>query len=99
MAEAIVSIAGANLNSRTAVVSTTTVFNIVNLPEERYDYIINLHRFNDIVKLNDFLDEVNRKLAFKGFFLGCVETKDQRKERLLRKFPPGINYIYYFWIS
>ncbi len=95
MAEAIVRIAGSNLNSRTAVVSTTTVFNIANLPGERYDYIINLHRFNDIIKLNEFLDEVNGKLAYKGLFLGCVETKDQRKERILRKFPPGINYIYY----
>lgn len=95
MAKAIMNIAGPRLNGKTAVLSTTTIFNIANLPEEKYDYIINLHRFNDIIKLNYFLDEVNHKLPFRGYFLGCVETKDQRKERLLKKYPPGINYIFY----
>jgi lipopolysaccharide/colanic/teichoic acid biosynthesis glycosyltransferase len=97
MAHAIMQIAGTRLNNKTAVVSTTTIFNITNLPEEKYDYIINLHRFNDIIKLNYFLDEVNFKLPYKGYFLGCVETKDQRKKRLLKKYPPVLNYIYYIF--
>jgi lipopolysaccharide/colanic/teichoic acid biosynthesis glycosyltransferase len=95
MAQAILKISGTRLNNRTAVLSTTTVFNISNLPNEKYDNIINLRKINDIVKLNEFLDEVNSKLEYEGFFLGCVETKDQRKERLLKKYPPVINYIYY----
>jgi lipopolysaccharide/colanic/teichoic acid biosynthesis glycosyltransferase len=95
MAQAILKISGARLNNRTAVVSTTTVFNISNLPNEKYDNIINLRKINDILKLNEFLDEVNSKLEYEGYFLGCVETKDQRKERLLKKYPPVINYIYY----
>ena len=94
-ARAIIKMAGARLNARTAVLSTTTVFNISNLPNEKYDYIINLRRINDIIKLNDFLDEVNSKLENEGLFLSCVETKDQRKARLLKKFPPVINYIFY----
>jgi lipopolysaccharide/colanic/teichoic acid biosynthesis glycosyltransferase len=93
--EAVLKITGTKLNERTAVLSTTNVFNISNLPKEKYDYIINIHKINDIVKLNDFLDEVNRKLKFKGFFFCCVETKDQRKKRLLKKYPPVLNYIYY----
>ena len=95
MARAIIKMCGARLNSRTAVLSTTSVFNVANLPDEKYDYIINLHRINDIIKLNDFLDAVNSKLDYKGYFLCTVETKDQRKERILKKFPPVINYIYY----
>jgi lipopolysaccharide/colanic/teichoic acid biosynthesis glycosyltransferase/general stress protein CsbA len=94
-ARAIIKIAGARLNMRTAVLSTTTVFNISTLPDEKYDYIINLRRINDIIKLNDFLDAVNSKLENKGLFLSCVETKDQRKSRLLKKYPPVINYIFY----
>lgn len=82
---------------RTAVLSTTTIFNINGLAKEKYDYIINLHKINDIKKLNDFLDAVNRKLELKGYFFCCVETKDQRKHRLLKKFPLGLNYIYYFF--
>jgi len=94
-AMAIIKMAGARLNSRTAVLSTTTIFNITNLPGDKYDYIINLRRINDITKLNDFFDEVNSKVENEGFFLCCVETKDQRKARLLKKFPPVINYIFY----
>ena len=95
MTEAILKITGTKLNDRTAVLSTTTVFNIANLPHVRYDYIINLHKINDIIKLNEFLDRVNRKLKFEGLFLCCVETKDQRKKRLLKKYPPIINYAFY----
>jgi lipopolysaccharide/colanic/teichoic acid biosynthesis glycosyltransferase len=95
MANAVINIAGTRLNDRTAVLSTTTIFNITNLPYDNYDYIINLHKINDIKNLNVFLDEVNAKLINKGYFLCCVETKDQRKARLLKKYPPVLNYINY----
>ena len=78
-ARAIIKMAGARLNARTAVLSTTTIFNISNLPEEKYDYIINLRRINDIIKLNDFLDEVNSKLENEGIFI--VLCRDQRSEK------------------
>jgi lipopolysaccharide/colanic/teichoic acid biosynthesis glycosyltransferase len=97
MASAVVNIAGTRLNDQTAVLSTTTIFNITNLPYERYDYIINLHKINDIKNLNAFLDEVNSKLLINGYFFCCVETKDQRKTRLLKKYPIILNYIYYFF--
>jgi lipopolysaccharide/colanic/teichoic acid biosynthesis glycosyltransferase len=97
MAEAIIRMTGTKLTERTAVLSTTTVFNITSLHEKRYEYIINLHRINDIKKLNDFIDAVNRKLEDKGYFFCCVETKDQRKKRILRKYWPVFNYIYYFF--
>ena len=95
MARAIINMTGTKLNARTAVLSTSTVFNITNLPEEKYDYIINLRKINDIKSLNEFFDEVNAKLEYMGIFLCCVETKDQRKSRILRKYPPVLNYIYY----
>ncbi|MCU0457072.1 MAG: hypothetical protein MUE74_12280 [Bacteroidales bacterium] len=97
IAEAIISMTGPKLSERTAVLSTTTIFNIESLPEEKYSYIINLHKLNDIRKLDDFLDAVNSKLEEKGYFFCCVETKDQRKKRILAKFPPVLNYIYYFF--
>jgi len=97
MTEAVIGMTGANLDQRTAVLSTTTIFNITSLPRDNYNYIINLHRINDISRLDRFLDAVNRKLKLRGFFFCCVETKDQRKERLLKKYPPVLNYIYYFF--
>jgi len=38
---------------------------------------------------------VNQKIAKDGHFLCCVETKNLRKLRFLRKYPPVINYIFY----
>jgi len=95
MATAIINMTGQKLTGRTAVLSTTTIFNIESLPENKYTYIINLHKINDINKLDDFIESVNEKLDEKGYFFCCVETKDQRKKRLLKKYPPVINYIFY----
>ena len=95
MAQAIIKMTGPKLTDRTAVLSTTTVF--TGQTCEKYDYIINLHRINDILKLDNFIEAVNTKLEYKGFFFCCVETKDQRKARLLKKIPPVINWIYYFF--
>jgi Sugar transferases involved in lipopolysaccharide synthesis len=95
MAQAIVKMTGPKLTGQTAVLSTTTIFNVASLPEEKYNYIINLHKINDIKQLDDFIDVVNEKLETKGYFFCRVETKDQRKKRVLKKFPPGINYLLY----
>ena len=95
MARAIVEMTGHNLNGHTAVLSTTTVFNVESLPKDKYTYLINLHRINDIKQLDHFIDAVNAKLDMHGYFFCCVETKDQRKKRILKKYPPVINYIYY----
>jgi len=97
MTKAILKMTGNNLTDHTAVLSTTTIFNIDGLVHDKYDYIINLHKINDIKKLDSFLDAVNSKLDLKGYFFCCVETKDQRKKRLLKKYPPVLNYIYYFF--
>jgi hypothetical protein len=97
MAQAVIQMTGRKLTDHTAVLSTTTIFNITGLIHEKYDYIINLHKINDIKKLDDFIDAVNSKLELNGYFFCCIETKDQRKRRLLKKFPLILNYIYYFF--
>lgn len=97
MAKAVIGLTGSKLKAPTAVLSTTTLFNITSLPKENYTYIINLHKINDIKNLNDFIDAVNHKLKTGGHFFCCVETKDQRKKRILKKYLPLINYILYFF--
>lgn len=95
LSKKILRIISRKLNDQTAVLSTTTKFNIEGLLHDEYDSIINLHKINDIQKPDEFFDAVNHKLKYKGYFLCCVETKDQRKRRILRKFPPVLNYIFY----
>lgn len=57
--------------------------------------IINLHRINDVKGINHFFKEINGKLKRGGRFIGCMETLENRKDRLFRKYPPGINAAYY----
>jgi hypothetical protein len=74
---------------------TTSEFNIKRLPETYYSNVVNLKRVNDIRWVNKFFEAVNEQLPAGGTFIGCVETKEQRKERLFKKFPPVLNVIYY----
>jgi lipopolysaccharide/colanic/teichoic acid biosynthesis glycosyltransferase len=79
----------------TLIVSTTTRFNIDNQPPLFFNTIVNLKRVNDIRWINKFFESVNNKLTKKGVFVCLAETKNLRKVRILRKYPPLLNYIYY----
>jgi len=79
----------------TSIVSTTTRFNIVNLPLQNYEVIINLKRVNDINYINKFFEAVNARLKHGGIFIDWVETYSLRKKRVLAKYPQGINYLIY----
>jgi len=79
------------------ILSTTTRFNVMKLAEDCFCCIANLKRVNDIRYINKFFEAVNVKILNEGFFIGCVETKNMRKKRIMKKFPPVINGIYYFF--
>jgi hypothetical protein len=79
----------------TLFISTTTRFNILAQPEDFYRNLVNLHRVNDFQYINKFFEAVNARLPAGGMFIGCVETQLQRKKRLLEKYPPLLNWIYY----
>ncbi|MCD6179261.1 MAG: sugar transferase [Bacteroidales bacterium] len=79
------------------VISTTTKFNLTNQPKANYKYIINLKRINDIQYINKFFEAVNAKLEMGGIYINNVETYTDRKKRLLKKYPPILNWIYYFF--
>jgi hypothetical protein len=80
---------------RNLVISTTTRFNILYQPENYLKSVINLRRTNDIRYINKFFEAVNSKLPDGGQYMGCAETQELRKERILRKYPPVLNWIYY----
>jgi len=87
-----------NVNSlRNLFFSTTTTFNIEKQPFNDYEAVVNLHRINDVRRINKFLEAINQKLRIGGVFIGCVETKDLRKKRIFQKIPPVLSHIYYFF--
>ncbi len=70
-------------------------FNVEKHPDASLDAFINLHRVNDIHGINRFFRLVNSKLKQGGEFIGCLETLEQRRTRIFRKFPFGLNALYY----
>jgi lipopolysaccharide/colanic/teichoic acid biosynthesis glycosyltransferase len=86
----------APLNSnQTLIVSTNSRFNIDMQIQPEFEAIVNLERINDVRYLNKFFEAVNSKLPVGGIFVDNVETKELRKTRILKKFSPGFNYLYY----
>lgn len=80
-----------------SVHNTTNPFNIIALDDDYFQAIVNIHRINDIKKINKFFEAVNSKLKPGGKFVCCVETSYLRKLRILRRYPGVINGIYYFF--
>lgn len=84
-------------NPENLVLSTTTRFNIEQLPVNRFKSLVNLHKINDIRRINKFFESVNHRLPFGGIYISCAETYPLRKQRILQKYPIILNYIYYFF--
>lgn len=82
-------------NATNLLLDTTTRFNLIKETRDDFRVIVNLKRINDIRYVNKFFEAVNLKLSLGGTYIGCVETKDLRKKRVLGKYPIGINYIVY----
>jgi lipopolysaccharide/colanic/teichoic acid biosynthesis glycosyltransferase len=83
--------------SHTKVLMTTTAFNIENIEESTANAIVNLRKINDIRFVNKFQEAVNEKLPHGGLYIGLVETQEQRRYRLLRKYLPGLAHIYFLF--
>jgi lipopolysaccharide/colanic/teichoic acid biosynthesis glycosyltransferase len=84
-------------SSHTKFLITTTSFNIENLEDHSTKCIVNLKKINDIRFVNKFQEAVNEKLPHGGLYIGLVETQEQRRYRLLRKFVPGFAHIYFIF--
>ncbi|SEL10688.1 sugar transferase [Aquimarina amphilecti] len=77
------------------IISTRTRFNIEKITKDRYRTIVNLKRVNDFRRINKYFQSVNSKLPKGGVFINKVETHAVRKNRILKKLPKPLNYIYY----
>lgn len=84
-----------NNSQQVLVISTTTRFNILAQPPNYYTSIVNLKRINDIQYINKFFEAVNGRIPNGGLFIGTAETYVQRKNRILAKYPRGINWVIY----
>jgi len=83
------------IDATTLLLATNTRFNIDNQPDGYYTTIVNLTGINDILRINKFFESINSKLPKGGIFIGCGETYILRKARILKKYPPVLNYFIY----
>ena len=77
------------------LLKTSNVVNIYNQPADLWQKIINLQKLNKVRYVNKFLEAMNSRLPIDGIAAVCAETKEQRKDRVLKKYPPLLNYGYY----
>lgn len=84
-----------------AILETSSTVNLINLNPWNGYYdngmgcIINLKSLNNIRYINKYLESVNAKLRTGGLLFGCLETSEQRKQRLMAKYTWPFNLIYY----
>lgn len=83
------------LSPKSLVINTTSRFNLKIFSDREFNALVNLKKINDIKHLNKFFETSNELLPLNGIFIGCAETKGLRKKRILKKYPPFLNYIYY----
>ena len=68
------------------VLDTSTIYNITAYRTQQIDSFVNLKRVNEIRRVNKFFENVNENINIGCYYIGCVETFDQRKSRLLTKY-------------
>ncbi len=81
----------------TLLMATSTRFNVLNQKALKHQNLINLKRINDVRYLNKFFESINTLLPEGGLYVNSVETYRIRKERIIERFPIGINWILYFF--
>ncbi len=75
----------------TLVLNTDTIDDILAAPFDFYHNVVNIHKINNIRYINKFLEAANSRLPTDGMIMVNAETKDQRKERIMDKYPPLLN--------
>ena len=73
--------------SESFIIHTHTLFNIENVEPASQQLFINLHKVNDIRRINRYLIQVNKNLKYEGYFIGNVETIQERFKKYFDNFP------------
>lgn len=87
-----------DLSSRSSyLTSISDQINLEKLKFGKFSSILNLKKVNDIRYINKFFETVNTILPNSGLYLGKVVTYPNRRSAILKKYPPIINRIIYFF--
>jgi len=84
-------------DDRIHITNVDNSFAIFNIPFDKIYGLINIHRVNNFRFINKYFEAVNLKMAEGGIFIGTLESKDLRKERIYNEVLWGFRNIYYFF--
>jgi len=83
---------------RTKVVANRDRFSFLQIPDYQYDTLVDLTLLNDAKGINKRFCIVNQKLPDNGRYVCCYRPQSYIKQKILARYPLGINYIvYFFW--
>ncbi|MFA7057838.1 MAG: sugar transferase, partial [Candidatus Cloacimonadales bacterium] len=82
--------------NKSYIINSHSIFNIENLDPESQSLFINLHKANNFRRINKYIIQVNENLTQGGVFCGCMETKNQRRRRFVKKYTLVLGNIIYF---
>jgi len=68
---------------------------ILEFISEEFRCLINIRQINRVRHINHFLQVAHSRLRNEGMLVVCAETSHQRKARIMRKYPPLLNKLYY----
>ncbi len=77
------------------ILSTLDPQKLDSIPVGYARQIVCSERLNNVGRLNLYLGAIQTKLDVRGLFKGNVETSEQRKRRILNKFPRWYAWPYY----
>ena len=84
-------------SSSNYLTSISDQINLEKLTFGKFSSILNLKKVNDIRYINKFFETVNTILPNSGLYLGKVVTYPNRRSAILKKYPPILNKIIYFF--
>ena len=79
------------------LLDTTSIENINILENQSQNLLINIHKINDIRRLNEYLISCQTKIKSGGVLFGCLVPLERERHRLRHKMPKFLfNIIYPF---
>ena len=84
-------------SKRNYFTSTSDQINLEKLTFGKFSSLLNLKKVNDIRYINKFFETVNTILPNSGLYLGKVVTYPNRRSAILKKYPPILNKVIYFF--
>lgn len=77
------------------IISSATYFNIEYIDKDSQHLFMNLHKINDLRRINRYFIKVNENLKRGGVFICCGETITQRHKRFMKKSGRFFGNIFY----